>query len=66
MAVQGSKVSTDTKSYTTDFYREIIFKSFQFTTKAGVQHPVEIITPFWNSMKISEDKGSILLTKEEE
>ena len=44
----------------------IIFKNFYPTDKKGVENPVEINKSYWNNMKVSEDKGEVLLTKEEE
>jgi len=63
---EGFKTITDTKIFEFRSAREIIFKNFYPTDKKGVENPVEINKSYWNNMKVSEDKGEVLLTKEEE
>ena len=66
VVAEGFKTITDTKTFELRSAREIIFKNFQPTEAKGVENPVEIYKPFWNKMKVSEDKGEVLLSKEEE
>ena len=46
--------------------RDIIFKNFKPTEEIGVKKPVEINGYFWKDMKITDDKGQINLSKEEQ
>ncbi len=46
--------------------RDIIFKNFKPTEEIGVKKPVEINGYFWRDMKITDDKGQINLSKEEQ
>ena len=66
VVAEGFKTITDAKTFELRSAREIIFKNFQPTEAKGVENPVEIYKPFWNKMKVSEDKGEVLLSKEEE
>lgn len=62
----GFKTMIGDKTYEYRSAREIIFKNFRKTDKNGLQNPVEINKAFWTTMKVSQDKGDILLTKEEQ
>ena len=63
---QGFKTITDTETFEYSSEREIIFKNFQETDKKGLENPVKINQAYWNNLKISDDKGEIILTKEEQ
>jgi hypothetical protein len=54
------------KTYENRSAREIIFKNFEKSLTKGLQNPVEIDKAYWNDLKVSNDKGEILLSKEEE
>ncbi|SIT96576.1 hypothetical protein SAMN05660493_01264 [Epilithonimonas bovis DSM 19482] len=62
----GFKTMIGDKTYEYRSARVIIFKNFRKTDKNGLQNPVEINKAFWTTMKVSQDKGDILLTKEEQ
>ncbi|WP_297984898.1 hypothetical protein [uncultured Chryseobacterium sp.] len=66
VVAEGFKTITDTKTFEFRSAREIIFRNFKATEAKGVENPVEIYKSFWNKMKVSDDKGEILLSKEEE
>lgn len=63
---KGFKVYTDTQSYEYAYSREMIFKSATETDKKGLENPVKINEAYWNNLKLSDNKGDILLTKEEQ
>lgn len=62
----GFKTITDTESFEYSSARDIIFKSFQKTDENGLENPVKINEAYWKDLKISANKGEILLTKEEQ
>ena len=66
VVAEGFKTITDTKTFEFRSAREIIFKNFQETDKKGLENPVKINQAYWNNLKISDDKGEIILTKEEQ
>ena len=45
---------------------DVIFKSFETTDKKALENPVKINQPYWTKLKISDDKGNVLLTSEEQ
>ena len=63
---QGFKTITDTETFEYSSERDIIFKNFQETDKKGLENPVKINQAYWNNLKISDVKGEIILTKEEQ
>ena len=63
---QGFKTITDTETFEYSSERDIIFKNFQETDKKGLENPVKINQAYWNNLKISDDKGEIILTNEEQ
>jgi len=64
--VENIKTFVGDKLYENRSAREIIFKNFEKTTSEGVQDPVKINQAYWKDLKLSTDKGDILLSKEEE
>ena len=64
--VENLKTFVGDKVYENRSAREIIFKNFEKSTSKGVQNPVKINQAYWNDLKVSPDKGEILLSKEEE
>ena len=62
----GSKTITDSQNFEYKFDRDIIFKNFYKTDKDGLEKPVKINLAYWHNLKISEEKGDIILTKEEQ
>ena len=46
--------------------RDIIFKNFKPTEKIGVRNTVDIYSNFWKLMKVSDDKGFVDLSEEEQ
>ncbi|WDF48414.1 hypothetical protein PQ459_08030 [Chryseobacterium sp. KACC 21268] len=65
-AVEKLKTYVGDKIYEKRSAREIIFKNFAKSTSEGVQNPVKINQDYWQDLKMSNDKGEILLSKEEE
>jgi len=65
-AVENLKTYVGDKIYDKRSAREIIFKNFEKSDSKGVQNPVKINQDFWKDLKMSNDKGEILLSKEEE
>ena len=64
--VENLKTFVGDKVYENRSAREIIFKNFEKSNLKGVQNPVKINQAYWNDLKVSPDKGEILLSKEEE
>jgi len=64
--VENLKTYVGDKIYDNRSAREIIFKNFEKSISKGVQNPVKINQAYWNDLKVSQDKGEILLSKEEE
>jgi len=64
--VENIKTFVGDKLYENRSAREIIFKNFEKSTSEGVQDPVKINQAYWKDLKLSADKGDILLSKEEE
>ena len=62
----GSKYIMGEKVFEYRNTRDIIFKNFKPTEERGVQNPVDIYSYFWQKMKISDDKGFVDLSKEEQ
>lgn len=62
----GFKKITHTETFEYSSARDIIFKSFRKTDKNGLENPVNINQAYWKDLKISDDKGEVLLTKEEQ
>jgi len=65
-AVENMKTIVGDKIYERRSAREIIFKNFEKSDSKGVQNPVKINQDYWKDLKLSADKGDILLSKEEE
>ena len=63
---EGSKYMQGDRSFEYQSSREIIYKKFKTSDSNGVKNPVEINEPFWTNMKVSDDKGFINLSKEEQ
>lgn len=63
---ENLKTYVGDKIYDNRSAREIIFKNFEKSDSKGVQNPVKINQAYWNDLKVSTDKGEILLSKEEE
>lgn len=61
----GFKTIVGDKTYEYRSAQDIIFKNFTETDKTGLPNPIEINKAFWTKLKISDDKGETLLTKEE-
>lgn len=64
--VENLKTFVGDKTYEKRSAREIIFKNFAKSTSEGVQNPVKINQNYWQDLKMSSDKGEILLSKGEE
>ncbi len=64
-AVENMKTIVGDKIYERRSAREIIFKNFEESDVKGVQNPVKINQYYWTNLKVSADKGDILLSKEE-
>ncbi|MFC4164212.1 hypothetical protein ACFOWU_11125 [Epilithonimonas zeae] len=64
--VENLKTFVGDKIYEKRSAREIIFKNFAKSDSKGVQNPVKINQDYWQYLKMSYDKGDILLSKEEE
>jgi len=64
--VENLKTFVGDKTFENRSAREIIFKNFEKSDSKGVQNPVKINQAYWNDLKVSPDKGEILLSKEEE
>jgi len=64
--VENIKTFVGDKIYENRSAREIIFKNFEKATSEGVQDPVKINQAYWKDLKVSNEKGDILLSKEEE
>lgn len=62
---ENAKTITDNKTFEYRGAREIIFKSFKESQKIGVEKPIELNNAYWTNLKVSADKGDILLSKEE-
>lgn len=63
---RGFKVYSASNSFEYRSEKSFIFKSVEETSSSGVQNPVKINEDYWTNLKVSESKGAILLTKEEE
>jgi len=64
-AVENLKTFVGDKIYEKRSAREIIFKNFAKSASEGVKNPVKINQAYWKDLKMSNDKGEILLSKEE-
>ena len=63
---EGSKYMQGDRSFEYQSSREIIYKKFKPSDANGLKNPVEINEPFWTSMKVSDDKGFVDLSEEEQ
>lgn len=63
---QGFKIMAGTEVFEYTSERDIIFKNFRETDQKGLEHPVKINEAYWQKLNVSEEKGSVILTKEEE
>lgn len=63
---EGSKYTQGDKVFDFRNSREIIFKNFKETDEKGLQNPVIIKAAFWRDMKVSDEKGMVNLSKEEQ
>ncbi len=61
----GTKYLTHEGNFEYRMAREMILRNFRKAEKKGLEQPVDIIKAFWTSMKVSEDKGYVLLSEEE-
>ena len=64
--VENLKTFVGDKIYENRSAREIIFKNVEKSTLNGVQTPVKINQAYWQDLKVSNEKGDILLSREEE
>lgn len=62
----GSKYMQGDRSFEYQSSREIIYKKFKPSDANGLKNPVEINEPFWTNMKVSDDKGFVDLSEEEQ
>lgn len=65
-STNGFKIIKDDKTYEYSSSRDITFRNQINSDKKGLPNPVKINERYWNNLKISEDKGGIILTKEEQ
>ena len=63
---EGSKYMQGDRSFEYRSSREIIYKNFKPSDENGLKKPVEISEPFWENMKVSDDKGFVDLSQEEQ
>ena len=63
---EGSKYMQGDRSFEYQSSREIIYKKFKPSDANGLKNPVEINEPFWGNMKVSDDKGFVDLSQEEQ
>ena len=63
---EGSKYMQGDRSFEYQSSREIIYKKFKPSDANGLKNPVEINEPFWTNMKVSDDKGFVDLSEEEQ
>lgn len=63
---KGFKTITENQTFEYSSSRDVIFKSFETTDKKALENPVKINQPYWTKLKISDDKGNVLLTNEEQ
>lgn len=64
--MKGFKTITENQTFDYGSSKEFIFKSFEKTDKNGLENPVKINQAYWLNLKISDDKGDVLLSKEEQ
>lgn len=60
------KLIYDDGTYEYSGSRDVIFKNYTKSEKNGLEKPVKINEYYWENMQPSEDKGEILLSKEEQ
>ena len=63
---KGSKFTQGDKVFDFRNSREIIFKNLKGTDEKGLQNPVIIKGVFWKDMRVSDEKGMVNLSKEEQ
>ena len=63
---EGTKFTQGDKVFDFRNSREIIFKNFKGTDEKGLQNPVIIKGVFWKDMRVSDEKGMVNLSKEEQ
>lgn len=63
---EGSKYMQGDRSFEYQSSREIIYKKFKPSDANGLKNPVEINEPFWTNMKVSDAKGFVDLSEEEQ
>ena len=63
---EGGKHTMSDKVFEYRSARDIVFKNFKETEARGVQKPIDLEVYYWKNMKVSDDKGFVDLSQEEQ
>ncbi len=62
----GSKFSYENQVFEYSILREIVFKNFKEGTLNGLEKPVNLYSPFWDSIPFNEQNEMVNLSREEQ